>query len=134
MRRVGARTRVDNTRGEQFLNNFLNFIFLVKGMTIGMDIGRKAFGDKGNGIIMNTTRRRDSLGSGTNHLMFIEDGLEVLQHRGCLSGLNGMELCNNARMTFFEHLFHVMGTDDLRGTDSDALELILLSLLVELHG
>jgi hypothetical protein len=29
---------------------------------------------------------------------------------------------------------HVMGTDDIRGTDDDALELIFLSLLVELHG
>jgi hypothetical protein len=66
--------------------------------------------------------------------MFREDGLEVLRHRGCLSGLNGMELCNNARMTFFEQCFHPMGTDDLRGTDGDALELILLALLVELHG
>jgi hypothetical protein len=66
--------------------------------------------------------------------MFGEDGLEVLRHRGCLSGLNGMESCNNVRMTFFEQFFHAMGTDDLRGTDGDALELILLALLVELHG
>jgi hypothetical protein len=100
-RRVGARTRVDNTCGEQFLNNFLNFIFLGKGMTIGMNIGRKAVGDKGNGMIMNTMGRRKSLGSGKNNLMFGEDGLEVLHNRGCLSGMNGMELCNNARMTFF---------------------------------
>jgi hypothetical protein len=99
--RGGARTRVHNTCVEQFLNNFLNFIFLGKGMTIGMDIGRKNSGDKGNGMIMNTTGWRESLGSGKNHLMFREDGLEVLRHRGCLSGLNGMELCNNARMTFF---------------------------------
>jgi hypothetical protein len=41
MRRVGARTREDNNCVEKFLNNFLNFIFLGKGMTIGMDIGRK---------------------------------------------------------------------------------------------
>jgi hypothetical protein len=41
-RRVGARTRADNTCVEQFLNNFLNFIFLGKGMTIGTNIGRKA--------------------------------------------------------------------------------------------
>jgi hypothetical protein len=45
-----------------------------------------------------------------------------------------MELGNNARMTFFEQLFHAMGTNDLWGTDNDALELILLALLVELHG
>jgi hypothetical protein len=66
--------------------------------------------------------------------MFGEDGLEVLRHRRCLSGLNGMESCNNVRMTFFEQFFHAMGTDDLRGTDGDVLELILLALLVELHG
>jgi hypothetical protein len=102
MRRVGARTRADNTCVEQFLNIFLNFIFLGKGMMIGTNIGRKAAGDKGNGMIMNTTRRRESMGSGKSLLMFKEDGLEVLQHRGCLSGLNGMELCNNDRMIFFE--------------------------------
>jgi hypothetical protein len=92
MRRVGARTREDNTRIEKLLNNYLNFIFLGKGMTIGMDIGRKASGDKGNGMIMNTTRRKESLGSGKNHLMFREDELEVLRHIRCLSGLNVMEL------------------------------------------
>jgi hypothetical protein len=46
-------------------------------MTIGMDIGRKATWDKGNGMIMNTMGRRESLGIGKNHLMFREDGLEV---------------------------------------------------------
>ena len=101
---------------------------------IGTNIGREVSEDKGNGMIMNTMGRRESLGSGKNHLMFREDGLEVLWHRGCLSGLNGMELCNNARMTFFDELFHAMGTDDIRGTDGDALELILLALLVEMHG
>jgi hypothetical protein len=99
-----------------------------------MDIGRKASWYKGNGMIMNTTGRRESLGSGKNHLMFREDGLEVLWNRGCLSCLYGMELVNNARMTFFEQLFHVMGTNDLRGTGGDALELILLALLVKLYG
>jgi hypothetical protein len=73
-------------------------------------------------MIMNTTGRRESLGSGKNHLMFREDGLEVLWHKGCLSFLYGMELGNNTRMTFFEQLFHAMGTNDLRGTDGDALE------------
>jgi hypothetical protein len=92
---------VDNTYVEQFLNHFLNFIFLGKGVTIGTDIGRKDSWDKGNGMIMNTTRRRESLGSGKKHFMFREDGLEFLRHRGCLSGLDGMELGNNARMTFF---------------------------------
>jgi hypothetical protein len=92
MRRIGVRTRTDNTCGEKFLNNFLNFIFLGKWMTIGTNIGRKVVRDKGNGMIMNTTGRRKSLGSGKNKLMFGEDGLEVLRHKGCLSGLNGMEL------------------------------------------
>jgi hypothetical protein len=58
---------------------------------IGMDIGRKDSQDKGNRMIMNTTGRRESLGSGKNHLMFRQDGLEVLRHKGCLNGLNGME-------------------------------------------
>ena len=82
-------------------------------MMIGMDIGRKDVGDKGNGMIMNTTGRGKSLGSVKNNSMFGEDGLEVLRHRGCLSGVNGMELVNNARMTFFEKLFHAMGTNDI---------------------
>ena len=71
-------------------------------MMIGMDIGMKASWDKGNGMIMNTMGRRESVGSGKNHLMFREDGLEVLWHRGCLSCLYGMELGDNTRMTFFE--------------------------------
>jgi hypothetical protein len=61
-RRVGARTREDNTCVKQFLNHFLNFIFWGKGVKIGTNIGRKASWDKGNGMIMNTTGRRDSLG------------------------------------------------------------------------
>ena len=40
-RRVGARTRADNTCVEQFLNSFLNFILLGKGVMIGTDNGRK---------------------------------------------------------------------------------------------
>jgi hypothetical protein len=133
-RRLGARTISDNTYSENFLNNFLHFIFLLKGMTRGTKIGRKDVGDKGNGMIMNTTGRRKSLGSGKNNLVFGEDGLKVWWHKRCLSGLNGMELYNNARMTFFWELSHAMGTDDLRGTDDDSLELIFLALLVELHG
>jgi hypothetical protein len=39
---IGARTRVDNACIKEFLNHFLNFIFLGKGVTIQMDIGRKA--------------------------------------------------------------------------------------------
>jgi hypothetical protein len=63
---------------------------------------------------MNTVGRRESLGSGKYHLMFRNEGLEVLQHWGCLCFLYGMELGNDTRMTFFEQLFHVMGTNDLR--------------------
>jgi hypothetical protein len=58
-RRVGACTRVDNTCIEKFLNHFLNFIFLGKGVTIGTDIGRKSSWDKWNGMIMNTMERMD---------------------------------------------------------------------------
>jgi hypothetical protein len=66
--------------------------------------------------------------------MFRGDGLEVMRNRGCLNCLYSMELGNNTRMTFFEQLFHAMETNDLRETGCDALELILLALLVELHG
>ena len=83
-------------------------------MAIQTDIGRKASGYKGNGMIMNTEGRRESLGSGKYHLMFRKEVLDVLQHRGCLCCLYGMELGDNTRMTLFEHLFHAMGTNDLR--------------------
>ena len=53
-RRVGACTRVDNAYIKEFLDHFLNFIFLGKGVTIRTDIGRKASRYKGNGMIMNT--------------------------------------------------------------------------------
>jgi hypothetical protein len=66
--------------------------------------------------------------------VFGEDRLEVRMHRGCLNFLNGMELGNSSLVTFFEELFHSMGTDDLKGAYCDALELIPLSLLLELHG
>jgi hypothetical protein len=105
---------MDDTYSKEFLNHFLNFIFLCKGVAIWTDIGGKASWDKGNGMIMNTVGRRESLGSGKYHLMFRKEGLEVLGHWGCLCGLYGMELGNDTRMTFFEHLFHAMGTDDLR--------------------
>ena len=85
-------------------------------------------------MIMNTTRRRNSLGSGKNNLMFGDDGLEVKRYKGCLSGMNGMDLCNNVGMTFFGDIFHVIGTDDLKGTCCDSLELLLLGFLFELHG
>jgi hypothetical protein len=100
-RRVGARTRVNNACVKEFLDHFLSFIFLGKGVTIQTYIGRKASWYKGNGMNMNTTGRRESLGSGKYHLMFRKDGLEVLQHQECLCCLYGMELGNNTRMTFF---------------------------------
>jgi hypothetical protein len=113
-RRVGPRTRVDNACIKEFLDHFLNFIFLGKWVTIQRDIGRKASRYKGNGMIMNTTGRRESLGIGKDQLMFRKDGLEVLWDRGCLCCLYGMELGDDTRMTFFEHFFHAMGTNDLR--------------------
>jgi hypothetical protein len=85
-------------------------------------------------MIMNTMGRGNSLESGNNSFMFGDDGLEVRMHEGCLSGMNGMELCNNFGMTFLEEIFHAMETDDFKGADGDALKLILLALLVELHG
>jgi hypothetical protein len=48
-------------------------------------------------MIMNTMGMRNPLGSGKNNLMFGEDGLQGMQHKGCLSGMNGLELCNNSR-------------------------------------
>jgi len=39
-------------------------------MMIGMNIWRKVFGYEGNGMIMNTTGRRNSMGGGKNNLMF----------------------------------------------------------------
>ena len=114
MRRVGACTRADNACIMEFLDHFLNFIFLGKGVTIQTNIGRRASGYKGNGMIMNTTGRREALESGKDQLMFRKDGLEVLRYQGCLCCLYGMELGDNTRMTLFEHIFHVMGTNDLR--------------------
>jgi hypothetical protein len=101
MTRVGAHTRADNTCIKEFLDHFLNFIFFGKGAMIKTDIGRKDFEYKGNGMIMNNTGRRESLGSGKDHLMFIKDGLEVLQYREYLCCFYGMELGNNTRMTIF---------------------------------
>jgi hypothetical protein len=113
-RGIGARTRADNTCIKEFLDHFLNFIFLGKGVTIQTNIGRKVSWYKGNGMIMNTMGRRESLGSGKYQLMFRKDGLEVLPYGGCLCCLYGMELGDNTRMTLFEQLFHAMGNNDLR--------------------
>jgi hypothetical protein len=45
-----------------------------------------------------------------------------------------MKLGKNARLTFSEEIFHSVGTDDLWWPYCDALELVLLSLLLEFHG
>ena len=78
--RTMARTRSDNAYIKEFLDHFLNFIFWGKGVTIGTYIWRKASCVKGNGMIMNTMGRRESLGSGKYHLMFRKEGLEVSGH------------------------------------------------------
>jgi hypothetical protein len=70
------------------------------------NIGRKIVEDERNGMIMNTTRRRKSLGSGKNSLVSGDETLEVRMHQRCLNCLNRMELGNNVKMTFFEELFH----------------------------
>jgi hypothetical protein len=96
-RRIGARTRADNTCIKEFLDHFLNFIFLGKGVTILTNIGRKDSWYKGNGMIMKTTGRSEALGSGKDQLMFRKDGLEVLRYRGCLCCLYVMELGDNTK-------------------------------------
>jgi hypothetical protein len=55
-------------------------------------------------MIMNTVGRGKSMGSGKNILVFGEYRLEVRMHKWCLNCLNGMELGNNARMTFLEDM------------------------------
>jgi hypothetical protein len=64
-------------------------------MTIRENIGRNIVRDERNGMIMNTMRRRKSLGSGKNSLVFGVDTLEVRMHHRCLNCLNRMELGNN---------------------------------------
>jgi hypothetical protein len=134
MGRIRAGTGVDNTRLEQFLHYFLNFILLGKGVMIRENIGRKTARNKGNGMIMNTMRRRKSLRGGKNNLMFGKDSLEVKVHIGCLNDLNRMELSNDTEVAFLEEIFHMMGNNDLRRTNCETLELIHLSFLLELHG
>jgi hypothetical protein len=85
-------------------------------------------------MIMESMGRGKFFGGGKNNLVAGEDRLEVGMHKRCLNNMNGVELGYNSRMNFFEEIFHAMGTDDLRGAYCDALELILFSLLLELHG
>jgi hypothetical protein len=81
---------------------------------IKVNIGRNTSWYLRNGMIMGTTGRGNSMGSVKNILVSGKYILEVKVHRGCLNDVNGMELGNNARMTFFEYLLHSVGTDDLR--------------------
>jgi hypothetical protein len=129
MGRIRAGIGVDNTHLEKFLHYFLHFILLVKGVAIRENIGRKNAMNKGNGMIMNKTKRRKDLRGVKNILMFGKDTLEVKMHRGCLNGLNRMELRNDTRVAFLEEIFHTMGTNDLRRTNCETLELMLLSFL-----
>jgi hypothetical protein len=92
-RRVGARTRMDNTCGEQFLNNFLNFIFLGKGMMIGMNIGRKVVWGQGEWNDHEHHGKEEVPGEWKKQLDVWRGWIGgPVTHRGCLSGLNGMEL------------------------------------------
>ena len=79
-RGLRARTRTDDSGSKEFLDHVFNFIFLCKGVAIWMYIGGKDSRDKGNGMIMDTMGRRESLGSGKYCLMFRKEGLEVLGH------------------------------------------------------
>ena len=125
---------MDDSGSKEFLDHFFNFILLGKGVAIWTYVGGKASWDKGNGMIMDTAGRGESLGSGEDCLMFRQDGLEVLGHGWDLGGLNGMELGYDTRMTFFEQFLHAMRTDDFRRTRSDALKFMCVAALVKLHG
>ena len=113
---------MDESDSKEFLDHFFNFILLGKGVAIWMYVGGKASWDKGNGMIIDTTGRGESLGSGEYCLMFRQEGLEVLGYGWDLCGLNGVELGYDTRMTFFEQFLHAMRTDDFRRTRSDALK------------
>jgi hypothetical protein len=70
-------------------------------MTIRENIRRKNVWDQTNGMIMGVVERGKSMGSVRNILVLGDYRLEVGTHQGCLNYLNGMELGNNAKMTFF---------------------------------
>jgi hypothetical protein len=102
-------------------------------MMIRETIGRKIARKKVYSMIMNTMRRWKSLRSGKNNLVFVENNLEGRMHRGCPNCVNRMDLRNNIGVASLEDIFHVMGTDDLRRINYETLEVIHLSLLLELH-
>jgi hypothetical protein len=104
-RRKGVGTRMDSICFKQFLNNFLNFILLGKGMMIRANIGRNIVWDERNGMIMDDTGRGNSLGSGKNIFVSGEYRFEVEMHSGCHNGVNGMELGDNVGMTLFFRAF-----------------------------
>jgi hypothetical protein len=64
-------------------------------MLITVKIGRYIVWDKWNEMIMNTTGRGKSLGSGKNNLVFGYERLEVIMHKQCPNFLNRMELGDN---------------------------------------
>jgi hypothetical protein len=97
------------------MNTFLNLIPLGKGMKIRMNIGRKTSWDERDGMIMDSMGSGKFFGSGKNNLVAGEDRLEIGMHRRCFNNMNGVELGYNSKMPFFEELFHVMGTNDLKG-------------------
>jgi hypothetical protein len=53
-------------------------------------------------MIMDTTRRGNSMGGVKNRLVSGEYRLYVTMHRGCYNELNRIDLGNNARITIFE--------------------------------
>jgi hypothetical protein len=97
------------------------------------NIGRNISKNKGYGMIMNIMMRK-SLRSGKKNFLFGENSLEFRMHRGCLNHVNRVELKNNTGVEFLEDVFHAMENDDLRRTNCETLELILLSFMLELHG
>jgi hypothetical protein len=112
---------------------FLNFILLGKGMKIRLNIGRKTAEDERDAMNIEAIGMWKLFGGGKSNLVVGEDRLEAGMHRRCRKSMNGVELGDNSQMNFFEDIFHATGTDDLRGAFCDALELILLALLLELH-
>jgi hypothetical protein len=77
-------------------------------VTIRVNIGRNTTRDKWNGMIMEATRRWDSLVVVENRVVFEEDKLHVRMNSGggSLNCLSGMEVDNNAKM-FFLRIFSI---------------------------
>jgi hypothetical protein len=73
-------------------------------MTIRTNIGRKTAQDERHGMIMDSIGKGNFFWSGKNNLVAGEDRLELRMHKMCLNNMNGVELGNNSRMTFFEDI------------------------------